>query len=87
MGAVLPRPDGTKSEAFLVHLGGRVGESSGLGRKVKGVRIFAEDAADYVELLLRRYLHRRDGHDGFGPFLDSLSAEELARFAAPEVRA
>jgi sulfite reductase (ferredoxin) len=86
MGAVLPRPDGTKSEAFLVHLGGGIGEASTLGRKVKGVRIFAEDAADYVELLLRRYLRRRDGQAGFSAFVNALSAEELARFAAPEMR-
>jgi sulfite reductase (ferredoxin) len=84
MGAVLPRPDGTKSEAFLVHLGGHLGEGPALGRKAKGVRIFAEDSVDYVELLLRRYQHRRNGHASFGEFVGSLSDEELARFAQPE---
>jgi sulfite reductase (ferredoxin) len=84
MGAVLPRPDGTKSEAFLVHLGGQLGERPSLGRKAKGVRIYAEDAADYVETLLRRYLRGRNGHASFSAFVESLSDEELARFAAPE---
>ena len=84
MGAVLPRPDGTKSEAFLVHLGGELGDRRSLGRKAKGVRIYAEDAADYVETLLRRYLHGRDGHPSFSAFVGSLSDEELARFAEPE---
>jgi sulfite reductase (ferredoxin) len=84
MGAVLPRPDGTKSEAFLVHLGGQLGERPSLGRKAKGVRIYAEDAADYVETLLRRYLRGRNGHSSFATFIDSLSDDELARFAEPE---
>jgi sulfite reductase (ferredoxin) len=86
MGAVLPRPDGTKSEAFLVHLGGHLEEGPALGRKAKGVRIYAEDAADYVETLLRRYRNRRNGHEDFSGFVNSLSDEELARFAAPEVK-
>ena len=51
MSALAPRPDGTKSDAFLVHLGGGMGDGESFGRKVKGVRIFAEDAADYVETL------------------------------------
>jgi sulfite reductase (ferredoxin) len=84
MGAVLPRPDGTKSEAFLVHLGGQLGERPSLGRKAKGVRIYAEDAADYVETLLRRYLRGRNGHSSFATFIDSLTDDELARFAEPE---
>ena len=84
MGAVLPRPDGTKSEAFLVHLGGQLGERPSLGRKAKGIRIYAEDAADYVETLLRRYLRDRNGHANFATFIGSLSDDELARFAEPE---
>jgi sulfite reductase (ferredoxin) len=86
MGCVLPRPDGTRSEGFLVHLGGQLGADAAFGRKAKGVRIYAEDAADYVETLLRRYLAQRNGHPSFGAFVNSLPDEELARFAAPEVR-
>ncbi len=86
MGCQLPRPDGTRSEGFLVHLGGGLGDRPGFGRKVKGVRIFAEDATDYVETLLRRYGHRRNGHGSFREFISSLSEDELARFARPEKR-
>jgi len=53
---------------------------------VKGVRIFAEDAAGYLETLLRRYLQLRGNHRSFGAFVDSLSDQELAAFAAPEAR-
>jgi sulfite reductase (ferredoxin) len=81
MGAVQQRPDGTKSEAFLVHLGGALGEGGGFARKAKGVRVFAEDSADYVETLLKRYRHRRNGSESFGAFVRSLSESELAEFA------
>jgi len=88
MAALQPRPDGTRSDAFLVHLGGTMGgaegdEASAFGRKVKGVKIFAEDAADYVELLLTRYRQRREPDDSFSSFVAGLDADQLARFAAP----
>ena len=88
MAALRVRPDGTKSDAFLVHLGGAMGGADGdagsaLGRKVKGVKIYAEDAADYLELLLTRYTRRRLDGDTFASFIASLSADGFARFAAP----
>ena len=48
------------------------------------MRIYAEDAADYVELLLRRYLRRRDGQRSFGEYVAGLTDDQLARFAEPE---
>ena len=62
-----------------------VGNDAAFGRKVKGVKVYAEDAADYVELLLTRYLHRRGAaNPSFGAFVNSLDDEGLARFARPE---
>jgi sulfite reductase (ferredoxin) len=94
MAALRQRPDGTRSDAFLVHLGGAMGGADGgqggdgsgsaFGRKVKGVKIYAEDAADYLELLLRRYLQRRDDGDTFASFVARLDADGLARFAEPK---
>ncbi|MGQ0670952.1 MAG: nitrite/sulfite reductase [Actinomycetota bacterium] len=86
MGAILSRSDGTKSDGFLVHLGGHLGEDLRFGTKVKGVRVLAEDLAGYIETLLRRYRNRRDGHASFSEFVDSLSPDELAAFAAPGPR-
>jgi sulfite reductase (ferredoxin) len=90
MSALARRPDGTKSDAFLVHLGGGMGAGDGgddaaFGRKVKGVRVFAEDAADYVETLVRRYRARR-GPQGpsFTEFVRGMSEDELTVFATPE---
>ena len=49
-------------EGFQVHLGGRLGEDAGFGRKARGLKVTADGAADYVEKLLRTYLeHREDG--------------------------
>jgi sulfite reductase (ferredoxin) len=83
MSALRTRPDGTKSDAFLVHLGGTMGESASFGRKVRGVKIYAEDAADYVEVLLRRYTQQRAADDTFSSFVSSLDDDALARFAEP----
>jgi sulfite reductase (ferredoxin) len=87
MSALRVRPDGTKSDAFLVHLGGTMGsDTQAFGRKVKGVKIYAEDAADYVETLLRRYLRDRGAQGSFSTFVNGLDAEALARFAEPPRR-
>ena len=71
MSALQPRMDGTRSDAFLIHLGGGMGEGAALGRKVKGVKIFAEDSADYLELLLTRYQQQRGTHTSFGAFVNA----------------
>ncbi len=83
MAALQPRPDGAKSDAFLVHLGGTMGQDASFGRKVKGVKIYAEEAADYVELLVRRYTQQKADGDTFASFVRALDADALARFAAP----
>ena len=97
MSALAKRPDGTRSDAFLVHLGGGFGRANGgnadaFGRKVKGVSVFAEDAADYVETLVRRYRARRgvarsgSERPTFREFVRGLDDEELTAFATPEGR-
>ncbi len=85
MSALQVRPDGTKSDAFLVHLGGTMGEGAAFGRKVKGVKIYAEDTADYLESLLRRYQQQKADGDSFTSFVNGLDADAMARFAAPPV--
>jgi sulfite reductase (ferredoxin) len=49
-------------EGFQVHLGGRLGEDAGFGRKSRGLKVTGEGAVDYLERLLRSYLaDRADG--------------------------
>jgi len=52
-------------EGFQVHLGGRLGEDAGFGRKARGLKVTADDAADYVERLLRSYLEHRAPKENF----------------------
>jgi sulfite reductase (ferredoxin) len=86
MGAIMPRSNNTRSDGFLVHLGGHLGEGHSFGRKARAVRVYGEDLADYVEALLRRYVARRNGHRSFSEFVNSLSDDELTVFAAPPRR-
>ncbi|MEX2417714.1 MAG: nitrite/sulfite reductase [Actinomycetota bacterium] len=83
MGCQLPRLDGTKSDGYLIHLGGGLGENVAFGRKAKGVRVLAEELAPYIEALLRRYQKQKNGHKNFREFVHSLNDKELAEFAAP----
>ena len=61
------------------HGRGRRARPQGEGRE----RIFAEDSADYLALLLTRYQQQRGTHTSFGAFVNALDDEQLARFAAP----
>ena len=52
-------------EGFQVHLGGRLGEDAGFGRKSRGLKVTADGAPDYVERLLRSYLAHREPNERF----------------------
>jgi sulfite reductase (ferredoxin) len=52
-------PDGEDVESFQVHLGGHLGAESAFGKKFRGLRVAADDTADYVERVLRGYAERR----------------------------
>ncbi|MCW2598263.1 MAG: sir [Frankiales bacterium] len=52
-------------EGFQIHLGGRLGEDAGFGRKARGLKVTADGAADYVERLLRTYLAEREEGEKF----------------------
>jgi sulfite reductase (ferredoxin) len=52
-------------EGFQVHLGGRLGEDAGFGRKSRGLKVTGDGAVDYVERLLRSYLEHREPGERF----------------------
>ncbi len=52
-------------EGFQVHLGGRLGEDAGFGRKSRGLKVTADGAADYVERVLRSFLEHREPGEKF----------------------
>ncbi|HWC13892.1 MAG TPA: nitrite/sulfite reductase [Actinomycetota bacterium] len=70
-----------KVEAFLVHLGGHLGEGRALGRKVKGVKVLASELGPYVETLVRRYRKLRAADDTFATFIARLDEAEFHAFA------
>jgi sulfite reductase (ferredoxin) len=72
-GVVHKGPDGDE-DAFQVHLGGVMGENAELGRKIRGLKVTAEQAPDYAERLLRGYLARREPGESFAEYV--LRAEE-----------
>ena len=71
-----------KVEAFLVHLGGHLGEARSFGRKVKGVKVLASEAGPYVETLVRRFRAGRAEGESFAAFVNRLSDQELQRFGS-----
>ncbi len=71
-----------KVEAFLVHLGGHLGENRAFGRKARGVKVLASEIGPYVETLVRRYRRERRDGESFANLIARLSDAELASFAA-----
>ncbi len=72
-------------EGFNVHLGGHLGEPRAFGRKVRGLRLRADELVTYAERLLRTYTAQRNGHGSFGEWVNTLdvkSLNELAQGAA-----
>jgi sulfite reductase (ferredoxin) len=52
-------------EGYQVHLGGRLGEDAGFGRKSRGLKITKTQAPEYVEKVLRNYLDDRQPGERF----------------------
>lgn len=71
-----------KVEAFLVHLGGHLGDGRAFGRKARGVKVLGNELGPYVETLVRRYLDNRSETDTFASYVNRLSDAELTEFAA-----
>jgi sulfite reductase (ferredoxin) len=68
-GQVSRGPDGADVESFQIHLGGHLGVDAGFGRKFRGLKVRADEAADYVERLLRGYLDRREPGERFAGYV------------------
>lgn len=68
--------DGNDVEGFQIHLGGRLGQESGFGRTVKGLRLPADELPDYVERIVRRYVEEREGDETFSTW--ALRADDEA---------
>src|SRR4029079_1310388 len=60
-GMLVPDASGTPAEGFQVHLGGTLGVNAGFGRKLRALKVTAEDLPDFVDRLTGHYLEQRTG--------------------------
>jgi sulfite reductase (ferredoxin) len=56
-------------EGFQVHLGGAIGFDAGFGRKLRGLKVTADELPDYVERVLRNYTAGRDDGESFATWV------------------
>ncbi len=81
-GSLVTGPDGRQTEGFQIHLGGTLaggdGESSGFGRKIRGLKTTAEDLPDYLERVLRRFQEGRGADETFAAWASRASEEDFA---------
>ena len=69
-----------KVEAFLIHLGGHLGREHAFGRKVRGLKVLANELGPYVETLVRRFRRQRSADEPFSTFVHRLSDQEFDAF-------
>ncbi|MET7274412.1 MULTISPECIES: nitrite/sulfite reductase [Streptomyces] len=69
---------GEQVEGYQVHLGGALGLEAGFGRKVRGLKVTAEELPDYVERVLTRYQAEREDGERFATWAARASEEALS---------
>ncbi|MER7718018.1 sulfite reductase SirA [Streptomyces flaveolus] len=69
---------GEQVEGYQVHLGGALGLQAGFGRKVRGLKVTAEELPDYVERVLTRYQAEREDGERFATWAARASEEALS---------
>ncbi|HVV77443.1 MAG TPA: nitrite/sulfite reductase [Mycobacteriales bacterium] len=58
-----------EGEGFQVHLGGALGYDAGVGRKLRGLKVTADELPDYIERVLRNYLKDREEGERFATWV------------------
>jgi sulfite reductase (ferredoxin) len=77
MGSLMPGADGGRVDGFQVHLGGRLGGEHRFGKKVKGLRVEAEQLPRFVAGLVGTWLEHRDEGQDFSAWINALPAPEV----------
>jgi sulfite reductase (ferredoxin) len=65
-------------DGFQVHLGGSVGQEAALGRKVRGLKVTADELPDYIERVLKRFQAEREDGERFATWAARASEEALS---------
>ncbi|MFI0711198.1 nitrite/sulfite reductase [Streptomyces inhibens] len=68
--------NGNQVEGYQVHLGGALGLEAGFGRKVRGLKVTADELPDYVERVVRNFQEQRTEGERFAQW--AARAEEGA---------
>jgi sulfite reductase (ferredoxin) len=76
-GSLVPGPLGEQVPGYQVHLGGHLGIESGLGRKLRGHKVMAEELPDYIERLLLRYREARQPGETFAVWVGRAEDDDL----------
>ncbi|MGW4024113.1 sulfite reductase SirA [Streptomyces sp. NPDC005009] len=77
-GQLVLNAEGEQVEGYQVHLGGALGLEPGFGRKVRGLKVTAEELPDYVERVLKRYQAEREDGERFARWAARASEEALS---------
>ncbi|MER7052817.1 MULTISPECIES: sulfite reductase SirA [unclassified Streptomyces] len=77
-GQLMLNDRGEQVEGYQVHLGGALGLEPGFGRKVRGLKVTAEELPDYVERVLTRYQAEREDGERFATWAARASEEALS---------
>lgn len=70
--------EGNQVEGYQVHLGGALGLEAGFGRKVRGLKVTAEELPDYVERVLTRFHEQRADGERFAAWVARAPEEALS---------
>lgn len=61
-----------------MHLGGALGLEAGFGRKVRGLKVTADELPDYIERVLTRFRAERTEGERFAAWTARASEEALS---------
>jgi sulfite reductase (ferredoxin) len=76
-GMIVTDQEGQQVEGFQVHLGGALGVSPGFGRKLRGLKVTAQDVPDYIERVVRRFAAQRTDEERFADWIARAAEEDL----------
>ncbi|MBL1099917.1 nitrite/sulfite reductase [Streptomyces coffeae] len=77
-GQLVMDENGNQVEGYQVHLGGALGLEPGFGRKVRGLKVTADELPDYVERVLRRFQEEREDGERFATWAARAGEEALS---------
>ena len=84
-GGIARLPDGRRVQGFILHIGGRLGEGAGFGRRVASKAMPADDARYAVERIVRAYAGERPADGTFAEWAAEQSDGRLAALAGVAV--